>query len=71
MIRPMKEVLAIKKILRRITVRRAAMTGISLLNLNLSKRAPATNLDKQFIIPLTPATKQLNYLLNTISILTH
>ena len=49
-----------KKILRRRMVRRAAMTGISLLNLILSSRAPATPLDKQFIIPLTPKTTVTN-----------
>ena len=51
---PGKETWAMKKILRRRMVRRAAMTGMSLLNLILSSKAPATPLDKQFIIPLTP-----------------
>ena len=54
-----------KKILRRRMVRRAAMTGMSLLNLILSSRAPATPLDKQFIIPLTPKTMVTKNMMDT------
>jgi len=54
---PGKETWAMKKILRRRMVRKAAMTGINLLNLILSSKAPATALDKQFIIPLTPPAR--------------
>ena len=50
-----------KKILRRRMVRKAEMTGISLLNLILSSSAPATPLDKQFMIPLTPGTNDIDF----------
>ena len=55
-ISPIKEVCPMKNIQIRMMVSKAAMTGMRWLNLNLSRRAPATNLDRQFITPLTPTT---------------
>ena len=54
-IRATKEVCPMKNIQIRMMVSNAARTGMRWLNLNLSRRAPAINLDRQFIIPLTPA----------------
>ena len=54
-IRATKEVCPMKNIQISMMVSKAAMTGMRWLNLNLSRRAPATNLDRQFITPLTPA----------------
>ena len=54
MINPMKEVSPIKNMLNRTIVSNVANTGKRWLNLNLSRRAPAISLDRQFITPLTP-----------------
>ena len=63
---PGRENWAMKKIQRRRMVRKAAMTGISLLNLILSSSAPATPLDKQFIIPLTPGEQLIHMCLTRV-----
>ena len=56
MIIPMKEDCPMKNMPKSTMVSKVAKTGMSWWNLNLSRRAPATTLDRQFITPFTPYT---------------
>ena len=58
-----------KKTLQRRIARKVAMTGMILLNLILSSKAPATPLDKQFIIPFTPKTISIMLTLESKSLM--
>ena len=54
------------------TVSMAAKAGMTLLNWYLSRRAPATILEREFMIPLTPwkKTNRLLYIANALDFIT-